>query len=713
MAESIRSYICAGCGIGECLDVQKLADVVREESGGEAAVHPPLCVPEGVEYLRDDLRNHPVDTALIAACSGRVNWDVFSPDSLQTKAVERVDLREQVAWSKSPNTKETQALAEDCLRMGVVRAQKSQVPEAKTLAIDHTLLVIGGGVAGLIAAIEAAKAGSDVLLVEKEAALGGWMARFPQTYPSFPPYQSLQASNIDELVQAVQGHPKIRVATSSVVHRISGQPGSFIVELDGGGATSTELAGAVVVAAGWQTQDMSGASHLGYGTLPDVIDSVAMEDLASRSAIVRPSDGRPPRQVLFVQHPDSGADRSTSYGSVVNDLVMLKQIEYVSQANPDAVCYVIYEHMITPGQMEIYYRAIQESPNVLFSKGKVTRIAEAPSGGMIAEVDNTLVDGSIQITVDLVVLPTGMVPNSLESSILQLEYRQGKELPVDSRGFADSNYICFPYETRRTGIYAAGCVREAMDSTSAGEDATGAALKAIQSLKQAAQGGAVHPRTSDLSLPTTLLQGCTQCGRCSEECPFGAIEVDERRYPQLNPSRCRRCGICMGACPVRVISFENYNVDQLSSMIRAIKFPEDDSIPRILAFVCENDAQPAFDLAGVNGLQYDASVRIIPLRCLGSLNIVLVTDALARGIDGVMLMGCKTGDDYQCHFIHGSELAMKRMANIQETLTRQMLEPERVVAMEMEITDYQKIPGLVDEFAQSLRTMGPNPYRGF
>ena len=713
MAETIRSYICTGCGIGECLDTQKLADIAKEESGGDSAVHTPLCVPEGVDYLREDLRNHPADTVLIAACSARVNWDVFSTDSLQTKAVERVDLREQVAWSKAPNTEETQALAEDYLRMGVVHAQKSKVPEARSLSIDHTLLVIGGGVAGLTASIEAARAGSDVLLVEKEPALGGWMARFPGMYPSQPPYQSLEQSSIGELVQAVQDHPTIRVATSSVIHRISGQPGAFVVELDSGGSVTTESAGAVVVAAGWQPQDLSDAPHLGYGELPDVIDSIAMEDLASRPPILRPSDGRPPRQVLFIQHPDSEADAGSSYGSVVNDLVMLKQIDYVRQANPDAVCYVIYDHMITPGQMEIYYRAIQEAPNVLFSKGKVAGIVESSLGSMVAEVENTLLGGTIQIAVDMVVLPTGMVPNSLDSSILQLEYRQGKELPVDTRGFADSNYICFPYETRRTGIYAAGCTREGMDSTASAEDATGAALKAIQSLKQAAQGGAVHPRTNDLSLPTTLLQGCTQCGRCSEECPFGAIEVDERRYPQLNPSRCRRCGICMGACPVRVISFENYNVDQLSSMIRAIKFPEDDSIPRILAFVCENDAQPAFDLAGVNGLQYDASVRIIPLRCLGSLNIVLVTDALARGIDGVMLMGCKTGDDYQCHFIHGSELAMKRMANIQETLTRQMLEPERVVAMEVEITDYQKIPGLVDEFAQSLRAMGPNPFRGF
>ena len=238
-------------------------------------------------------------------------------------------------------------------------------------------------------------------------------------------------------------------------------------------------------------------------------------------------------------------------------------------------------------------------------------------------------------------------------------------------------------------------------------------MKAIQSLELVSQGASVHPRVRDLSLPTTLLQGCTQCGRCSQECPFGAIEVDERNYPQLNSSRCRRCGICMGSCPVQVISFEDYSVDQLSSMVRAIKFPEDDTRPRIVVFACENDAYPAFDMAGINRLEYDASVRIIPLRCLGSLNIVLVTDAISHGIDGVMLFGCKTGEDYQCHFIQGSELAMKRMANIQETLTRQMLEPERVQAVELEISDYSKIPGLIDAFTEQMRAIGPNPYKGF
>lgn len=169
----------------------------------------------------------------------------------------------------------------------------------------------------------------------------------------------------------------------------------------------------------------------------------------------------------------------------------------------------------------------------------------------------------------------------------------------------------------------------------------------------------------------------------------------------------------MGACPVRVISFEDYGVEQLTAMVRAIEFPEDESIPRILALACENDAYPAFDIAGINREQIDAAVRVIPLRCLGSLNMAVVADSLSGGIDGIMLMGCRTGENYQCHFIRGSELAQKRMQNVQETLGRLMLEPERLTTVEVELTAYEQLPGIVNGFVEQVRALGPNPYRGF
>jgi len=713
MPKNLRTYVCTGCGIGECLNTQRLAEVSANELGVEAVVNPPLCVPEGLDFLRRDIQDAGADQVVIAACSERVNWDVFSPDSLQVKMVERVNIREQVAWSKPANDEETQMLAEDYLRMGMVRAQKSEPPQAKVEAAERSLLVVGGGVSGLTAALEAADSGSDVVLVEKTSNLGGWLARFHQMYPTRPPYQDLEPADIQSKVTRVQDHPRIKVLAPAEVDKISGRPGFFEILVRQQGNAVPVMVGSVVLATGWEPHDPSHLEYLGYGTLPNVVNSVTMEELAKEGPIIRPSDGKEVRRVAFIQRVGSRTEDPYSYSSSVGDLVALKQAEYLRESNPEAISYIIYEHMITPGLNELFYRKVQESGRTLFTKAEVRSISAGNGGNLLVDLDNTLIGGSLRLEVDMVVLATGMVPSSADAKILHLDYKQGPDLPVSRHGFADSNYICFPYETRRTGIYAAGCVREPMDAVSSAEDATGAALKAIQSLELIAQGAAVHPRVRDLSLPITLIQGCTQCGRCTEECPFGAIEVDDRGYPALSPSRCRRCGICMGACPVQVISFEDYSVEQLSSMIREIKFSEDDNKPRILAFACENDAYPAFDMAGINRLEYDASVRIIPLRCLGSMNIVLVTDALSQGIDGVMLLGCKTGDDYQCHFIHGSELAIKRMENIRETLTRQMLEPERVQAFELEISDYHKIPELINAFAEEMRAIGPNPFKGF
>ena len=709
MPSNPRTYVCTGCGIGECLNADRLAEVSESELGIPAKIHGPLCVPEGLDFLRKDIQDQGPDQAVIVACSHRVNWDVFSTESLGVETVERVNVREGVAWSKPPNEEETQALADDYVRMGIARAQNTVPVPPKVEPTLRNLLVVGGGVSGLTAALEASAAGSEVVLVEKEDALGGWVSRFHKLYPTQAPFDELRPVNTQDLAERVRNDPQVQVMTSTEVEKISGKPGAFTVALRHGGQSSEMQVGAVVMATGWQPHDSSQQEDLGLGKHTNVIDSIAMEELASRGTIRRPSDRKAVESVAFVQR----ADNAFSFGSSISDLVALKQALYVSEQNPGALAYIIYDNMVTPGQMELFYREVQQHAGVVLTKAEVADVSEGDHGNLVLDLKNTLIGGDLKVQVDMVVLSRGMSPSTAAEEVLHLEYLQGPQIPLNQHGFADSNFICFPYETRRTGIYAAGCVREPMDANAAAEDATGAALKAMQSLELISQGEAVHPRSRDLSLPFTLLRGCTQCGRCTEECPFGAIELDERRYPTLNSSRCRRCGICMGACPVRVISFEDYSVEQLSSMVRAIKFPEDESIPRVIAFACENDAHPAIDMAGINRLQSDASVRVVPLRCLGSLNIVLVTDALSEGVDGVLLLGCKTGDDYQCHFIHGSELASRRMANIQETLTRQMLEPERVKMVELEITDYNQLPELVSEFVEEMKAIGPNPYKGF
>jgi quinone-modifying oxidoreductase subunit QmoB len=300
------------------------------------------------------------------------------------------------------------------------------------------------------------------------------------------------------------------------------------------------------------------------------------------------------------------------------------------------------------------------------------------------------------------------------SDILNLEYRQGPELPGLKYGFPDSHFICFPYESRRTGIYAAGCVRRPMGTANAAEDAAGAAMKAIQCIELTSQGAAVHPRAGDLTFPEFFMQRCTQCKRCTEECPFGAINEDEKGNPLPQPTRCRRCGVCMGACPERIISFKNYSVAMIGDVIKSIEVPEEDEEkPRIIVLACENDSYPALDMVGLRHMTYNPWVRVIPMRCLGSLNLVFIADALSKGIDGVLLLGCQHGENYQCHFVKGSELASIRLSKIKETLDRLKLESDRVRFEALSIIDYGRLPELLDEFANRLIEVGPNPYKGF
>jgi quinone-modifying oxidoreductase subunit QmoB len=711
MPKKLGVYLCSGCSIGSALDVAGLAKVAASECKAPVCrTHPFLCGAEGRELIGRDIESGSVDTAVIAACSPRAKIEAFQ-FNLGT-IIERVNLREHVAWSHAANNEDTDMLAADYLRMGVARALRTEPLEATSGEISTTVLVAGGGVAGLTAALEAADAGQEVVLVEKNATLGGFAATLKQRFPTAPPYTKSASDGLGPLIDAATYHSRIRVFTSSHIVKTEGQPGMFEVTLATQAGEQVVRAGAIVVATGWQPYDASRLAHLGYGISPDVITNVEFETLA-RGAIVRPSDGKPARSVLFVQCAGSRDKNHLPYCSSVCCMATLKHIGYIREQSPETQVFVVYKDVRTPGQYERYYRAAQDHPLNFFTKGEVASVEKTTAGQLTVRLKNTLLGESIAIIVDLVVLATGMVPRGAEEA-LHLTYRQGPELPILQDGFPDSHFICFPYETRRTGIYSAGTLRAPMDSTHAREDAMGAALKAIQCIELAKQGAAVHPRAGDISVPSFFLQRCTQCKRCTEECPFGALDEDAKGTPKPNPFRCRRCGVCMGACPERIVSFRNYSVDMIASMIKAIEVPEEDEEkPRVLAFMCENDAYPALDIAGLRHSVYDASVRVVPLRCLGSLNIVWIADALSRGIDGVMLIGCKYGDDYQCHFTKGSELASKRLDNVKETLQRLQLEPERLHLTQLAINEWDKLPALFNGFVDRIRDLGPNPYKGF
>ena len=775
MEKKLGVYICQGCGLGEALKTDSLEGVAADKKIEPCRVHPIMCSPEGVDLIQKDIDSEGVNTVVIAACSRRVLYDVFKfgPGIV----VERVNLREGVVWSHKPIEEGEEAppdvedpyeliqeMAEDYLRMGIAKAQRTVPPEPYEAEINKKILVMGGGVSGLSAALEAAKAGYEVTVVEKSQALGGYAAMLRKQTPWSAPYETLQEPIIDKIIKEAEAHPKIDIRASTEVARIAGAPGMFDLtfkkpgtkskgdvprqltqeereELEKAGEEAAEAGalniedatpdnpasilvenpeaerfGAVVLATGWKPYEPTEFEHLGYGKLPNVVTNVALEQMAAKGKISRPSDGKPVRSVAFVQSPGRGSDEDFPYAAGVTSMVALKQARYVRDDHPEAKAYIFYQHMRTLGLNEYFYKSIQDDEGIFLTKGDVVSVSGNGDGSLVLEAEDTLLGERVKVNVDLVVLGTGMIPTTRDEPVMNLAYRQGRgfrDLDLFD-GYADSNFICFPYETRRTGVYAVGTVRRSMSIPECIEDAAGAALKAIQCIESANRGQAVHPRSGDMTYPDFYFQRCTQCKRCTEECPFGALDDDVKGTPLPNPTRCRRCGICLGACPERIINFLDYSIDNISSMIKAIEVPEEDEEkPRVIILACENDAYPALDICGLNGLTYSPYVRIIPVRCLGSVNVVWIKDSLSKGLDGILMIGCKFGDDYQCHMIKGSELADIRMDKIGEALKSLALEKERVQQVEISIDEYDKLPGIIGEFMETIEEVGPNPFKGF
>ncbi len=743
----IGVYLCSDCGIGESIDLEALEKVATEEYKVPLCKTMPfLCSRDGVDAINSDIKEEGVNRIVIAACSQRANEDAFYFDPLQY-VTERVSLREQVAWTHEPNDENTQEMAEDQLRMGIVRIQKSEPPQPHIEPISRTVLVVGGGTTGLNAALEAAAAGSEVILVEKEAELGGWARKMHRVLPDSAPFEQLKKPDIGEKIDAVNADDSIKVYTSASIESISGEPGKYEVKINSNGSSDTENIGAVVLAIGWRPYDASKLDDLGYGKFKNVVTNVEMEEMVAGAdgKVNRPSDGQPARRVAFLQCAGQRDPEHLPYCSSVCCLTSLKQAQYVTESDKEAGAYIIYKDMRTPGLYENFYKAAQDNPGVMLTKGEVVSIEEDGSGNIIIEVDNTLLGEKVRIEADMLVLATGMVTNMLPEGkvvndltpeyvgewketktqdgiikeviadpvVLNLQYRQGPEMPYLSYGFPDSHFICFPYETRRTGIYAAGAVRKPLTGLQAAVDASGAALKAIQCLELTSKGMAVHPRVGDQTFPEIDFNPCTQCRRCTVECPFGVLDEDEKGTPKPNTYRCRRCGTCMGACPQKIISFKNYSVDMVASMMKAVKVPEVDEKPRIIALICENDAYPAIDMAAIKRMKFSPFYRFITLRCLGGTNLVWIADSLSAGVEGIILIGCKYGDDYQCHFVKGSQMCNERMGKVQETLGRLMLEAERVKQVELAINEWDQIPQILDDFAEELKGFGPNPFKGF
>lgn len=413
--------------------------------------------------------------------------------------------------------------------------------------VTQSILVVGGGMSGLTAAIEAAEAGHEVYLVEKNSYLGGRVAQLHQYFPKLcPPYCGLEIN-----FRRIKNNSKIRFFTMAEVESISGKEGDWdvkiklnpryvnekctgcgkcseactmeidnpfnynmnkikavylphdmafpqryvvdpalakspegqkvkeacpydAIELDMQPKTFDLKVGSIVWATGWTPYDAKKLDTLGFGRYPNVITNVMMERLASfggptQGKIVRPSDGKEPQTVGFVQCAGSRDENHMGFCSSICCMASMKQATYVREQYPDAKIYIFYIDIRAIDRLESFYAKLKEDANVEFFKGKVAKIEEeAGTGKLVLRVEDTTSGSLNQIKVDLAVLATGMQPNTSISPV-------PIPVPYDDYGFIASIEA-------KPGLFAAGCTRTPAGVSESVQDGTAAALKAIQSV---------------------------------------------------------------------------------------------------------------------------------------------------------------------------------------------------------------------------------------
>ncbi|MEW6533915.1 MAG: FAD-dependent oxidoreductase [Thermodesulfobacteriota bacterium] len=555
-APRIGVFVCkCGINIASVVDVDEVARKAEKlPDVAYAGVNLFTCSQDTQINIKKIIEEHNLNRVVVASCTPRTHLSLFQDTArgagLNKYLVEMANIREHCSWVHMQEKDKATEKAIDLVRMAVARARRLEPVWNQQLPLIQSALVIGGGVAGMTAALNIAAQGFTVDLLEATEKLGGNALRLSHTLKGEEVWPFL-----DDLIKRVNTHAKIRVHHNARIADVQGFVGNFktVISKDGGEPLEIEH-GAAVIATGateWKPD------VYGYGTDPRIRTHLEM----SEAMMARDPSVVWAETTVFIQCVGSRCEERPWCSKVCCSHTVMEALA-LKERNPQARIYVLYRDMTTFGLNEPHYEKCRRS-GVTFIRyepedSPVVEVGEK----VVIKVRDALVGGVIRLEADNLVLAAAIVPNESNKEVAKFF-----KVPVHQHDFyLEAHMKLRPVDFATDGVFLAGLAHypKPIDETIAQAEAAG--CHAAQVL---ARGSVEVP--GSVSVIDRYL--CRGCGMCVETCPFHAPQLKEVapdvRKSEVNPALCKGCGSCAVVCPTGAAQVRHFKDEQIGDMIYA------------------------------------------------------------------------------------------------------------------------------------------------
>ena len=565
----IGVFICrCGINIAATVDVPK---VVEYASTLDGVVHSQefmfSCSQDSQKVISEMIKEKKLNRIVVAACTPRTHEPLFQK-TLQSSGLnpylfEFANIREQCSWVHQEEKNSATVKACDLVRMAVSKVKLYRPLSKSKISINKKALVIGGGVAGMTAALDIANQGFEVHLVEKEAELGG---NFRHVHYGMDGKET--GSFLNSLIDRVKSNKKINIKTNSEIKEINGYVGNFKTTIADREKKSSETAvehGVVVVAAG--AEEYEPTEYL-YGKDKRVITQRQLEEWLwanddkneAGDSSELDVDAAKLKNIVMIQCVGS-REEERLYCSRVCCSEAIKNAIRLKELNPKLNIYVLYRDMRSYGTKELYYKRAREK-GIIFIRYEEDAKPEIKSekGILNIKVKDLILKRNLSINTDLLVLSPGIVADKGNKSLSQM-----LKVPLNDDGFfLEAHVKLRPVDFATDGIFVCGLAHYPKNVSESITQAKAAAARAATILTKdtiKAEGKVSEIRK----------ERCSGCGLCVEICPYKAIELnEEEKVAVINEALCKGCGACVSSCRGNAINLKGFNDEQILSALEVV-----------------------------------------------------------------------------------------------------------------------------------------------